>query len=268
MPMIPQGSLKRVALDIFTNPPDNQEVSPSSALMPSFPATDHLSLAIHAISQSENLTHLELGDYIVISPSLFWPDTQTKQPSWPNLVSVKVVFSMNTADGDWYFTRDGSGNVGSEDDDDDAESDDSSSNGSEATDVTITAQYLDPDTPDIYNEKQVALAIGEEPYRHFRSRADPGKLNPLFEAAAQAAARMPRLQRMTLKTEVKASKMFTFAMTYFAPGERTGRGAGSMNVEMPRLDWVTGPSGYEPEESVLGIWRQAKGEVVQSVAER
>lgn len=264
--MIPQSSLKRVALCFFNNPPDNQGLNPLSALMPSFPTTDHLSLAIHAISQSENLTHLDLGENIVISPSLFWPDTQTKQPSWPNLVSVKVVFSMNTADGEWYFTRDGYVNIESADDDD-AESDTSNSDGSQADDTT-TKQNPDPDTPDTYNEKKVALAIGEKPYRHFRVRADPGKLNPLFEAAAQAAAQMPRLQRMTLKTEVKASRMFTFAMTYFAPGERTGRGAGSRNVDMPRLDWVIGRSGYEPEESILEIWRQAKGEIVQSVAER
>lgn len=172
---------------------------------------------------------------------------------------------MNTADGDWYFTRDGYVSIGS--DDDDAQSDTSSSDGSQADDTT-TKQNPDPDTPDTYNEKKVALAIGEKPYRHLRGRADPGKLNPLFAAAAQASAQMPRLQRMTLKTEVEASRIFTFAMTYFAPGERTGRGAGSRNVDMPRLDWVIGRSGYEPEESILEIWRQAKGEIVQSVAER
>ena len=137
--MILQGSLKRVALDWYSKPLDNQELHHLSALIPSFPTTDHLSLAIHAISQSENLTHLELGAYLVISPSLFWPDTQTKRPSWPNLVSVNVVFNMNTADGDWYFTRDDSVNVKSDDDDDDAaaaESDTSSSDGSEADDTT------------------------------------------------------------------------------------------------------------------------------------
>ncbi len=263
--MIPQGSLKRVALDFHNKPLNNQELNPLSAIMPSFPTTDHLSLAIHAISQSENLTHLDLGNHIVISPSLFWPDTQTKQPSWPNLVWVEVQFSMNTADGDWYFTRDDNADVESEDDDD-AESDTASFDGSGADDTT-TKQNPDPDTPDTYNEKKVALAIGDEPYREFRSRADPGKLNPLFEAAAQAAAQMPRLQRMTLKTEVRAYRRFTFAMTYFAPSERTDGGAGSRNVGIPRLDWVIGQSGYEPEESTLKIWRQAKGDIMQSVAE-
>lgn len=177
---------------------------------------------------------------------------------------------MNTADGDWYFTRDNNVNLESkndDDDDDDAESDTSGFDGSEADDTT-TKQNSDPDAPDTYNEKNVAQAIGEEPYRHFRGRADPGKLNPLFEAAAQAAAQIPRLQRMTLKTEVRAFRMFTFSMTYFAPSERTGRGAGSRNVDMPRLDWVIGPSGYKPEESILEIWRHAKGDFIQSVAER
>ena len=266
--MIPQGSLKRIALGWYNHSPDNQELSHLSALIPSLPTTDHLSLAIHAVSQSETLTHLELGDHIVISPSLFWPDNQTKRPSWPNLLTVNVIFSMNTADGDWYFTRDDSVNIKSDDDDDDddAESDTSSSDVSEADD-TITKQDPDPDTPDTYNDRNVALAIGDEPYRHFRSKADPGKLNPLFEAAARAAAQMPRLQRMTLMTKVRASKMFVFAMNYFAPGERTGWGAGSRNVDVARLDWVIGQSGYEPEESVLEIWRRAKAEVVQSVAE-
>ena len=266
LPMIPQGSLRQVAIDYFNKPPDNQELNASSALIPSLPTSDRLSLSIHAISLSERLTHLELGDSIVISPLLFWPSVQTKEPSWPNLVSVKVNFSMNTVDGDWYFTRDDNEDLES-DDDDDAESDTSSSDTSESDD-SDTKQNSDPDTPDTYNGKKVALAIGEEPYRHFRSRADPGKLNELFEAAARAGAHMPRLQRMTLRTEVKASRMFTFAMNYVAQGERTGQGAGSRNVDMPRLDWVIGSSGYEPEESILEIWRQAKGEVVQSVAEQ
>ena len=265
--MIPQGSLERVALDWYSHPPDNQELNHLSALIPSLPTIDHLSLAIHAVSQSENLTHLELGDYIVISPSLFWPDTQTKRPSWPNLVSVNVVFSMNTADGDWYFMRDDNVNVESDDDDDDdAESDTSSSDGSEADGITIK-QDPDPDIPDTYNDRNVALAIGDEPHRHFRSRANPGKLNPFFEAAAHAAAQMPRLQCMTLMTKVRASRMFVFAMNYFAPGERSGWGAGSKNVDMARLEWLVGQSGYEPEESILEIWRRAKGEVLQSVAE-
>ena len=176
---------------------------------------------------------------------------------------------MNTADGDWYFTRDDSVNAESDDDEnnDPAESDTSSSDSSEADDI-ITKQDPDPDTPDTYNDRKFALAIGEEPRRHFRSRADHGKLNQLFEAAARAAAQMPRLQCMTLITKVRASPTFSFRMDYLAPGQQSGWGSGSRNVGMPRLVWLVGPSRYEPEASILEIWRQAKGEVVQSVAER
>ena len=160
---------------------------------------------------------------------------------------------MYTADGHWYFTCDENVNVESDDDDDDDDDD---------ADDTTTKQNADPDTLDTYNETKVALAIGEMSKRHFRGRADPGKLNPLFEAAARAAAQMPRLQRMTLRTEVKAQTIFNFAMTYVAPWE-----AGSRNVDMHRLDWDIGPLGYKPEESILEIWRQAKGKVEQSVRE-
>ena len=261
--MISHGSLKRITLNYFGLAPNNQYINPPSALSPSVPKTDHLSLVIHTMSLSERVTHLDLGDHIVISPSLFWPDTQSKQPSWPNLVFVKVDFSMNTADGEWYFVRDPD-TSGESDDDDDAITDTSSADGSELT----TYQDPDPDVPDTYNEKKVALAIGAEPICHFRSKADPDKLDPLFKAAAQAAAQMPRLQRMTLRTEVKAFRNYVFSMNYFAPGERAGRGAGSRNVDKPRLDWVIGPSGYEPTESILEIWREAKGDIVQSVSER
>lgn len=82
-------------------------------------------------------------------------------------------------------------NIESEDDDVD-ESDTSSSDGSQADDTT-TEQNPDTDTPVTYNEKRVVLAIGNMPYHHFRGRADPGKLSPLFEAAAQAATQMPQL---------------------------------------------------------------------------
>lgn len=196
------------------------------------------------------MTHLNLGAAIVISPSIFWPETQIKPPFWPNLVSVELDFSMNTADGDWYFVReDNNTEVQSNNDDADLEAG-----------AITTEQNSDLDIPDTYDEENVALATGRQPCRYYRSRADPGKLNPLFAAAAKAAAHMPRLQRMSLSTLVKGSMarrspwgMFTFGMTYSAPGN------------VPRLDWAVGPSGYEPEESILELWRLAKEEVVQNV---
>ena len=180
---------------------------------------------------------------------------------------------MNTANGDWYFVREAN-DVNTKSNDD----------GESRAGAITTEQNSDPDMPDTYNGRNVALATGQQPYRHYRSRADPSKLNPLFVAAAKAAAYMPRLQRMSLSTVVKGSmerrshwtrmkrsRMFTFAMTYSAvPGERTGgSAAGSRSFDdASRLDWAVGPSGYEPEESILETWRLAKGEVVQSVTDQ
>ena len=275
--MIPRGSLKRVVLGFYNRPPNDQELNPARALTLWFPTTDHLSLAIHQLSRTETLTHLELWNHIVISPSLFWPEHQAEPPSWPNLVSVKVQFNMSTADGDWYFMRRDFLNVDSEDCSAEVDSDDYEGyhdfqhSGSDDPDVdeNLTIQYADPDKPDTYKGYKLAFAIGDRPLRQFRSRADPDKLDPLFKAVAQAAAHMPRLQRMTLVTKVEGSKYFTFTMTYLAVGERTDRWPGStMNVEMPRLIWEIGSSQYEPEESTLQIWRRAKGEDVMQIVEK
>ncbi|MDI1487992.1 MAG: hypothetical protein OHK93_007266 [Ramalina farinacea] len=271
--MIPYGLLKQISLQYFNQSPNNQELNSSSALIPSCPQIDHLSLALYTISQAKYLTHLDLGAAVVISPSLFWPETQIKPPSWPNLVSVELDFSMNTADGDWYFVRE----------DSDTEVESNNDNADLEAGAITTEQNPDPDIPDTYNENIVALATGQKPYRHYRIRADPGKLNPLFVAAAKAAACMPRLQRMSLSTVVKGSTErrspwrrlkhswgFTFAMTYSeALGERTGgSAAGSRSFDdVSRLDWAVGLSGYEPEESILELWRLAKGEVVQTVTD-
>ena len=209
--------------------------------------------------------HLVLGGNIVISGSLFWPETQTKPPSWPNLTSVTVHFGMNAPNGDWYFSHEDTKQV--ESDPDTYDDSDESRSDEEQGDGTTVKQNPDPNTPDIYNEKNVALATGDAPIREFRGKVIPEKLNPIFEAAARAAAHMPRLRCMTLQTEARASMNVRFAMKYFAPGEKTKHGAGSRNTDSHRLGWVIGTSGYEPPESVLNLWKEAKGEIVQNVAE-
>lgn len=263
--MIPQGSLKRVTLNYFNHPPSNHKRYPRSALLPSFPTTDHLSQALQRISRTETLTHLELGGPIVISPSLFWADDQAKQPSWPNLVSMKVHFSMATADGDWYFTSDGIANYESYND---YLGDDGDSWSHMEWDWKWNT--LDDGIPNIQSV-DLDHILGKRPVREFRGLAAPKKLNPLFKAAAQAAAQMPRLQCMTLGTEVRAFNRFIFAMIYLAPGIRPDCDDDDdepMDLDKPRLEWLTGPSRYEPAKAILEIWRRAKeGIVIQTTAD-
>ena len=272
--MIPRTSLKQIEIQFRRAPPINHNVRPASTLLPSSPQTDHLCLAIHTLTQSTVLTSLNLVGPLVISPSLFWPDTQTSGvPFWPNLRRVRVDFSMINPEGDWYFSRsDPDERDSTEDETDGIESDTETSSSSSDTGSPIsprpcTIQTPDPDIPDSYNEKAVKLAAGWDRYREFRSRADPSKLDPLFRAAARAGAQMPKLQCMKLKTNVRGLREFDFSMTYSAPNEQAGFQADPSESHRPRLQWVIGISKYEPQQDVLEIWRSAKGEVLQSVVD-
>lgn len=137
-----------------------------------------------------------------------------------------------------------------------------------STPPRLTYQTPDINTPDVYNEKAIDLATGREPSRYYRSQVDRSKLNPLFLAAAKAACQMPRLQRMTLKCEVRGRDWFNFVMNYYEVGQSAERGAGANDVDRPRLEWLVGKSRYEPEDEILEIWREGKGDVLESVRER
>jgi hypothetical protein len=66
--------LRKVQMSIFNHVPRNENFSLQSALLPSS-FTDHLSLALHGLSQLPLLTNLTLRDEIVLSRCIFWPET-------------------------------------------------------------------------------------------------------------------------------------------------------------------------------------------------
>jgi hypothetical protein len=67
--------LGKVRLAIFNQVPRNENFNLQSPLLLSSPFTDHLSLALHGLSQLPLLTNLPLEDNIVLSPCFFWPKT-------------------------------------------------------------------------------------------------------------------------------------------------------------------------------------------------
>ena len=103
-------------MNLHHEAPDNQNHNPASALLPSYPTIDHLSLALHGLSQGANLTHLTLCGDCVISGDLFWPESQRTRPSWPNMLEFNVQFNMTTPDGGWYFIRSDNQHVYEEED--------------------------------------------------------------------------------------------------------------------------------------------------------
>ena len=103
---LPVQSLKRVKLSFCSFTPRNQHVKISSALLTSAPSVDHLSLALHTLSQSPNLTYLYLGGTIVLSPCFFWPqDHADPTPFWPRLQDLIVELSITTPEGNWLYKR-------------------------------------------------------------------------------------------------------------------------------------------------------------------
>lgn len=162
---------------------------------------------------------------------------------------------MVAPDGDWYFIR--SDKPREEGDDEDIWS--PCLNQIDDEEESDTEIYSDSDVPDTYNEVREQYAVGDLPFDQFRTKADPGKIDPFYAAAARAATQMPRLRKMFLETEVEGRNSFSFGMSYWAPGEASSKDGGPADTEIPGLDWDVGPSGYVPEESTIEIWRQAKG---------
>ena len=75
----------------------NQHVKISSALLTSAPLVDHLSPALHTLSQSPNLTCLYLGGTIVLHPCFFWPRDHANPTLFrPRLQDLIVELSITT----------------------------------------------------------------------------------------------------------------------------------------------------------------------------
>lgn len=196
---LPAQSLKRVDLTLFNQDPSNQNFILPSALMPFNPPTDHLSLALHALSQSPNLTDLSLKGDIVLSPCFFWPDNydpSTIAPFWPRLEELDVWLNITTPSGDWLYVRDPSEfvhgpGVAPPLAEFELEEEEDGSTHSTDSDSSIPENYHSP-----LNE----YLDGRSPSDRFRTILDGDRLHPMLMAMARAAAddRMPAMHRIAL----------------------------------------------------------------------
>ncbi|KAL9628113.1 MAG: hypothetical protein Q9204_006102 [Flavoplaca sp. TL-2023a] len=247
-------SLREFQLKYYLEDPSNHYFSPPSILLPSEPSVDHLSLALHTLSLSQNLTSLSL-DPVCISPSIYWPSSLTDPPSWPNLRHHFVEFEMTTPDGKWYFVRDPSAPI----DDDENEGDSPDRDAPPSTDSDS-----DPDTnseasriPDTYRERREAVATGDWPVRMFRTLPDETLINPLLIAMARAAGQMPKLQSMGLSSTMRDTSGQVFCVSYIAKNFESPTGSDPGGFETPRIDWSVGS--WRPISVILDVWRKEKG---------
>ncbi|KAL8933990.1 MAG: hypothetical protein Q9211_005469, partial [Gyalolechia sp. 1 TL-2023] len=248
---LPGPSLRDFTLSLCCEDPLNQYFSLPSALLPSAPSTDRLSRAIHTVSLSSNLTCITL-DSLVISPDLYWPTDSPTPPMWPHLRHFHVSFNMTAPDGTWYFQRDPERPEGDEGDEDaEAESESES-------DTDSDPGSYDSFCPDTFHKRREARAIGDYPIRNFRTLPSDAHINPLLLAMARAAAHMPHLEGMTLKSSMRNPDPdgADFEIGFYSVANRGRFPFEPPCEEKARVDWFVGS--WRPDDEVLQAWRAGK----------
>ncbi|MCJ1318274.1 hypothetical protein MMC15_003602 [Xylographa vitiligo] len=263
LPRLPTESLTSFRLMYERQAPIDHQYRPPSVLLPASPATDYLCLALHRLSQSQNLTELTLSGPFVISAALFWPAPANATlapapaaglPFWPNMQKFVVEFSPVAPDGSWCFLREELHG---------AARDAQVLRMQLATRREVERHWTAPN--DCYNALAQRQQVGAFPAREFRRVPDGAHIPGLMLALARAATRMPRLRR--LHVDVAPRLPFAFGVRYVAAGEAyqpfydTGNTrtvhrrttAPADDVGLPRLYWTV--RGWRPEEEVLELWR-------------
>ncbi|KAL8850126.1 MAG: hypothetical protein Q9221_004943 [Calogaya cf. arnoldii] len=215
LPSLSTLPLEDLTIASFHEEPSNQHFTLPSALDPSA-ATDHLSLALHTLSQSSRLPHIKF-DPIIISPDLYWLVNPTTPPVWPNLRGHQVAFNMTAPDGTWYFVRDPS----KPEDKDEGDGDSDDADGETEIDSDPDFDYgsdsffsTSSSCPDDFDEGREERADGDYPIHSFRDLPLESRINPLLLAMARAAACMPKLRHMSL-----TSTGGDFEILFYAAGQ-------------------------------------------------
>ncbi|KAL9578752.1 MAG: hypothetical protein Q9212_005524 [Teloschistes hypoglaucus] len=253
LPTISCPSLREITLSFYQEDPSNQYSSPPSALLPSEPSTDHLSRALYGLSQSSTLTSLILSP-IIISPELYWPtNSPSTPPAWPSIQHHHVEFDMSTPDGEWYFVRDPSTPIDDEEDFSDSDDSGDDDDDTESDSASEDEFYSRPDT---YHDHRERRAVGHYPIRQFRTLPSDAHITPLLIAMARAAAQMPKLQNMSLKTSSRDPNGAGFEIHFYGAGFASRTGKYVVQTAEARLNWYVGS--WRPTEEILNIWREGK----------
>ncbi|KAL8769935.1 MAG: hypothetical protein Q9209_004182 [Squamulea sp. 1 TL-2023] len=157
-------------------------------------------------------------------PSLhhFEPNYYQHEPPtsmWLDLGQFNVEFNLITPDGEWYSVRDPTKPI----DEDEGANDESESESTTESDYPSDDSFWAPASgdgfrPDRFNERKEARAVGDYPFRTFRTLPSDALNNPLFLAMAPAAAHMPRRQDMSLESTLYDPDAAGFAVYFNVAG--------------------------------------------------
>lgn len=161
-------------------PPRDQHYDPPNVMED---GSDLLSSCLRELSQ--RLESLNIGEFTVLGPELFWPSSSQEdtllvnRPFWPNLTDVTVSYAPVTPSGKWLLERDPEKTETSDDNTD----------------------------PEYYNAREEqypeSARIPPEDRRptYFRSKIIASHADKFYISAAWAALRMPKLRHMVLEND-------------------------------------------------------------------
>ncbi|KAL9010977.1 MAG: hypothetical protein Q9173_004139 [Seirophora scorigena] len=263
LPALSMLSLRDVYLDFYHQDPFFQCFSPPSALLPSAPSTDHVGLALHSLSQSLFSRTL---DSIVISSDVYWPVDSSAPPVWSNMRKFNVGFNMTAPNRVWYFVRDpskpndkdeGANDTDHPDDEPETESDSYSDSDSFFDSSSVFR-------PDTFNEKREARAARDYPIRSFRALPSETHIKPLLVAMARAAARMPKLQEMSLTSTMPSCDEAGFQLQFYAAKQASLLDSEPGDSDKARLYRYKAP--WRPDDDILRVWREGRdGSLVRCI---
>lgn len=251
--------LQQVTFNLDQRPTANEDFPIDNILLPDEPSEDHLSTAIHRLSQAPNLTTLRVPGFALISPSLFYPAHPNINHSleWPNLECLEVEFDMKTPSGEWYFLP--TPHVPNDDEDTEGEDDEEESDEEDEDDDDLQDWEL------AERREQAAMReVGEYPAKPTRNTPDPTKLYPLFRAVSKAAVCMPKLRYLRVATKFVDVNRRYCELWFNAPGITCWRDAQVANeqrsIEEVRRQWrlFWNVTGLKADDEILQIWRDGE----------
>jgi hypothetical protein len=224
--------LKDVELKLEFLTRDNQLTIPNSYMSGDL---DVFSAAVRTISLNLTTLHLHASH---LSAELFWPQRHDQNssippppPRWPNLVELKVVTSIECAQGQYILLD---------------------------ADESVPRPDISVDSPmaDAFSDADIELGYT---WQHMtRIRPDHGLFNSLSGAMARAMTQMPRLRRFLYKTEGLPIESVDGGSGFGVSCRHDG-GVGT------RVDWVFACNEAQllgwrmPDEAVDLLWRRWGG---------
>lgn len=200
---------------------------------------------------------------MALSPSLFGlSPPSSSQPRWLNLRKATVEVGRTTPAGSWLFVRDPENDAA-------VDSDYQPERG-RASDDTDT-DYLTPpfglsdegvDSDDsifheTYHPHHRAVATGQRPERHYRTKVDVAKLEPFMMAASRAVMGMPKLEECVVWAGKDLGDEPIERQIYLGFCDK--KGEEGRKVEVETKGGYDGDPKWNPSEKLRTLWQDWVG---------